>query len=72
MRGFLAPYVEASEVEQVRHRVRLREDYVAGDDVRLDGDGTPIMAIDVERPDGSADVFVYAPTAHASVEALST
>lgn len=67
LKGFLAPMAPAEM--DVIHRVNVREDYVAGEDVRLDGDGTPIMSIGIERGDGSNDTFVYAPTAHGGVTA---
>lgn len=69
MKGFLAPMVSADQIGHVTHRTHVREDYVAGEDVRLDGDGVPIMAVDVERADGSNDRYVYAPTAHLSTTA---
>lgn len=62
LKGFLAPMIPADS--DAVHRVHVREDYVAGEDVRLDGDGVPIMSIGIERSDGSNDLFVYAPTAH--------
>lgn len=40
-----------------------REDYVHGEMVQTDGYGRPIMALRVERPDGSNDTVVYSPTA---------
>lgn len=43
-----------------------REDYVAGEDVRLDGNGRPVMSVLTTRDDGT-DLAVYAPTAHLSV-----
>lgn len=59
--GFLAPMV----LEGVRCKVvsEEREDYLAGADVRRDGNGRPIMAVRTVRDDGE-DLAVYAPTAH--------
>lgn len=66
LKGLVAPLVPDGERARV---VRLdREDYVAGEDVRVDGDGRPVMALDVERWDGSNDRVVYAPTAWASAD----
>lgn len=44
----------------------IREDYVGREDVRLTADGVPVMAIRTERPDGSNDLAVFAPTAHSN------
>lgn len=44
-----------------------REDYLNGEDVPRDAEGTPYMAVDVERADGHRDRFAYAPTAHAEI-----
>jgi len=41
----------------------VRQDYVAGEIVQYDGWGRPIMSVITERPDGSNDVAVLAPTA---------
>lgn len=59
--GFLAPMVR----DGVRCTVRavLREDYTGREDVRHDGDGRPVMAVETVRDDGT-DLVVYAPTAH--------
>lgn len=58
--GLLAPMV----LEGVRCRVRavLREDYIGGEAVRLDGEGRPVMAVVTTRDDGE-DRTVFAPTA---------
>jgi hypothetical protein len=45
-------------------RIVEREDYVAGEDVQL-ANGRPIMRAERVRDDGN-DVWVYAPTAHAT------
>lgn len=44
-----------------------REDYVRGEDVRLDANGRPVMAVVTMRDDGY-DTTVYAPTATARRE----
>lgn len=64
--GFLTPFarVDGSDLQGVVHRVVERGDYIAGEKVRLDGDGRPIMAISTEHDDGY-DTHVYAPTATA-------
>lgn len=59
--GFLMPMVPAGlrcKVEAIE-----REDYLAGEDVRLTSEGRPIMAARTTRDDGT-DVAVYAPTAY--------
>lgn len=61
LHGFLAPLV----LDGVRCKVvaEEREDYLAGADVRRDGNGRPVMAVRTVRDDGE-DLAVYAPTAH--------
>lgn len=58
--GLLAPMV----LDGVRCGVRavVREDYVADEDVRYDGDGRPVMSVVVDRDEGQ-DCVVYAPAA---------
>lgn len=67
LRGILAPFVEVHGIEldrsRQRHVVVDREDYVAGELVRTDADGRPVMAVVTERADGSNDCHVFAPTA---------
>lgn len=60
--GVLAPMVPAG----VRAAVVAveREDYVGREDVRLDGNGRPVMSVVTTRDDGQ-DCLVFAPTAHA-------
>ncbi len=62
--GITAPMVPAGS----RSRVRTveREDYVGREDVQYDGNNRPIMSIITDRPDGSNDCVVLAPTAHAN------
>lgn len=60
LKGLTAPMVVAgtrAKVEAVE-----REDYIGGDDVQVDGDGRPIMAVVTTRDDGQ-DCTVLAPTA---------
>jgi hypothetical protein len=59
--GITAPMVPAGSRSRVRSVVR--QDYVAGEIVQYDGYGRPIGAVVTERPDGSNDVAVLAPTA---------
>jgi hypothetical protein len=53
------------EGERVDVRLIPREDYVGREDVRYAADGAVFMRCEVERAD-QTDVWVYAPTAHAS------
>ena len=64
--GLTAPMVRAGTRCQVRAVVR--EDYVGTEDVTYDDSGRPVMAVVTERPDGSNDVAVYAPTVHMRIE----
>jgi ribosomal protein L35AE/L33A len=50
------------EGERVNVTVREREDYVGDEVVTRDGEGRPIMAVNVERAHGN-DVAVFAPMA---------
>lgn len=59
--GITAPMVPAGSRSRVRAVVR--EDFVASEIVQYDGYGRPIMSVITERPDGSNDVAVLAPTA---------
>jgi hypothetical protein len=64
LRGLMAPLV----LEGVRCKVTAeeRQDYVGREDVRLDGEGRPVMAVRTTRDDGE-DLAVFAPTAHSQV-----
>ena len=64
--GITAPMVPAGS--RCRVRAVVREDYVAGEIVQYDDNGRPIMAVVTDRPDGSNDVAVLAPTAHWSAK----
>lgn len=66
MAGLYAPMVPAGQ--RCRVRAVEREDYEGREDVQRDGNGRPVMSVITERPDGSNDVAVMAPTAHMSVE----
>lgn len=61
--GLSAPMVR--EGERVKVVVNEREDYIGAEDVQL-ADGRPVMNVSTERPDGSNDLVVYAPTAYGS------
>jgi hypothetical protein len=61
LKGLLAPMVLEGTVCRVR--AVEREDYVGNEIVHYDGDGRPIMAVSVERPDGSNDLLSNVPTA---------
>jgi hypothetical protein len=65
LRGLTAPMVPAGtrcKVEAVE-----RGDYVGGDLVTCDGNGRPVMRVEVTRDDGN-DVAVFAPCATATKE----
>lgn len=64
--GITAPMVPAGD----RSRVIAveREDYVGRADVQRDGNGRPISAVVTERPDGSNDTLILAPTVHMVIE----
>jgi hypothetical protein len=67
MSGLTAPMVEATS--RVKVTIVEREDYVGNETVTTVG-GRPIMSVVTERPDGSNDVVVYAPTATAKAEEM--
>jgi hypothetical protein len=67
MRAMEIPMREAGTDADVR--LVEREDYVGDEDVRVDEDGTPWMAAVVIHGDGHEDRFVYAPTAHITIQA---
>lgn len=60
--GITAPMVQ--EGQRVKVTAVERDDYIGGEDVQYDADGRPIAQVISERPDGSNDVIVFAPTAH--------
>lgn len=61
LRGMLAPLVLAGT--RCKVVAELRQDYVGREDVRLDNEGRPVMAVRTVRDDGE-DVAVFAPTAY--------
>lgn len=63
--GLTAPMVR--EGERVKVTAREREDYIGAEDVQYDTDGRPVAQVVTERPDGSTDVIVFAPTAHSRI-----
>lgn len=63
--GLTAPMVP--EGSRVWVTAREREDYIGAEDVQYDGNGRPVMQVVTERPDGSNDVIVFAPTAHSRI-----
>jgi hypothetical protein len=63
--GITAPMIPAGSLARVRAVVR--EDYVGAEIVQYDGNGRPIGAVVTERPDGSNDCAVLAPTASLKV-----
>ena len=64
--GLLTPMV--LEGSGARVRTVEREDYIGSEIVQLDGNGRPVMAVITERPDGSNDAAIFAPTATAKVD----
>lgn len=65
MRGLVVPLVP----DGVRAKLEVveRGDYVRDEDVQVDGEGRPVMAVVTTRDDGQ-DCTVYAPCAGATVE----
>lgn len=66
--GITAPMVPAGSGARVF--TLEREDYEGREIVQRDGNGRPIMAVVTERPDGSNDVAVLAPTARMTAEGM--
>lgn len=69
LNGLTAPMVP--DGTRARLIVNVREDYVGNELVQTDGEGTPIMSVNVVRDDGM-DCVVYAPTAVSQAEAKDT
>lgn len=68
--GLFSPLV-ADDTRQPTRVVPVdREDYVGAELVQTNGVGRPVMALNVERADGSNDRVVYAPTATATADEL--
>lgn len=64
--GFTAPLVPegiSAKVTKVE-----REDYIGREEVTYDSDRRPIMAVNVEREDGSNDRVVFAPCVNVRME----
>jgi hypothetical protein len=59
LRGIIAPLVLAGT--RCKVVAEERQDYVGREDVRLDGEGRPVMAVRTVRDDGE-DLAVFAPT----------
>ena len=59
--GVMAPLVP--EGQKVKVTANEREDYIGKEMVQLAPNGRPVMSIVTERPDGSNDVMVFAPSA---------
>lgn len=64
--GITAPMVPAGSGAHTRALVR--QDYVGSEIVQYDWWGRPITAVVTDRPDGSNDVTVLAPTARMRTE----
>jgi hypothetical protein len=60
LNGVMAPMVPAGTKAKVT--VKDREDYIGKEKVRMHN-GRPVMSVVTERPDGSNDVMVFAPSA---------
>lgn len=69
LKGLFSPLIDDA-APKTRVVAVDREDYVAGELVQTDGEGRPVMALNVERSDGSNDRVVYAPTATASADEI--
>src|SRR5829696_291109 len=65
LKGLTAPMVPAGT--QAKVEAVERGDYIGREHVQVDGDGRPVMAVNVTRDDGN-DVAVYAPLATAGRE----
>jgi hypothetical protein len=61
--GIVAPMVP--EGSGARTVAKEREDYIGSEQVQTNAAGRPIMSVSTERPDGSNDLVVFAPTARA-------
>lgn len=64
--GLTAPMVLTGQKCTVR--AVEREDYIGREDVQLDDNGRPVMAVITERPDGSNDAIVFPSTVHMRIE----
>jgi hypothetical protein len=66
--GLTSPLV--AEGSQVRVRAVEREDYEGSQLVQKDTNGRPMQSVITDRPDGSNDIVVLAPTAVWSAEGM--
>jgi len=64
--GLMAPMVPAGTRAKVT--AVEREDYIGKEKVQLAPNGRPVMSVVTERPDGSNDVMVFAPSAVGKVD----
>jgi hypothetical protein len=60
LNGVMAPMIPAGQ--KVKVTAHEREDYIGAEMVQMHN-GRPVMSIVTERPDGSNDVMVFAPSA---------
>jgi len=67
MNGVMAPMIPAGQKAKVT--AVERGDYIGNEQVQLAPNGRPVMSIVTERPDGSNDVMVFAPSATATGDA---
>ncbi len=65
LKGLIAPLLEVGTAGKVV--AKEREDYVGREDVQLDPDGRPVMAVETVRDEGT-DLIVFAPTASARID----
>lgn len=61
LNGVMAPMVP--EGQKVKVIAVERQDYIGSEQVQLAPNGRPVMSVVTERPDGSNDVMVFAPSA---------
>ena len=68
LNGVMAPMVPAGQ--KVKITSHEREDYIGKEVVQLAPNGRPVMSVVTERPDGSNDVMVFAPSATGEGKAI--
>jgi hypothetical protein len=68
LNGVMAPMVPAGQ--RVKVTANEREDYIGKEKVQLAPNGRPVMSVVTERPDGSNDVMVFAPSATGEGKAI--
>lgn len=69
LKGLVGPLILDGS-QRTRITAVPREDYTGNELVRTDDEGTAVMALNIERWDGSNDRVVYAPAVTASIESL--